>query len=46
MNISVKMKSFLSNETAEMANFHFSHHTSINIEVAIVTKIAGQTYGV
>ena len=44
MNISVKNKSIISNETAEIANFHFAHFKSINI-YKIATKIAGQTYG-
>ena len=44
MNISVQIKSILSNETAEIAHFRVSHYKYINIQVAIATKTAGQTW--
>ena len=44
MNISVKIKSIIPNETVEITNFNFSHYKSIKIYVAIATKIAGLTY--
>ena len=31
MNISVKIKAIISNETAEIANFHISHYKFVNI---------------
>ena len=38
MNNFVNMKSTVSNETAEIANFHFSHYKSINRYINIINK--------